>query len=231
LAVAVNPELYQIPPESRCPLCGSTGLALFHIDDRRPYQRCPRCLLVSVPEAFHLSPEEERAEYERHENRIDDPGYRRFLMRAAEPLLARLPGPGTGLDFGCGPGPALAAMLRERGHSVTLFDPFFAPAPDWDRAVYDFITATEVVEHLAQPGAELERLWSLLREGGLLVVMTKLVRTAESFAGWHYRRDPTHIVFFSRATWRWWARQKGAALEFVGDDVIVLRRGERAQAR
>jgi hypothetical protein len=56
--------------------------------------------------------------------------------------------------------------------------------------------------------------------------MTKLVRDRSAFATWHYIRDPTHVCFFSRATWRWWADGCGAGLTFVGDDVILLHRGE-----
>ena len=86
------------------------------------------------------------------------------------------------------------------------------------------MTASEVVEHLRAPGPELARLWSLLVAGGILGVMTKLVSNRESFASWHYKNDPTHICFFSRPTWRWWARQQGAEVEFVGKDVILLHR-------
>ena len=76
----------------------------------------------------------------------------------------------------------------------------------------------------ARPGEELARLWSLLRPGGWLGVMTKLVRDRDAFARWHYKNDPTHIVFFSITTWRWWAVQAGAALTFIGDDVMLLQK-------
>ena len=157
-------------------------------------------------------------------NDPDDPGYRRFLARLAEPLLERLPPGARGLDFGCGPGPALARMLQEAGHDVSLFDVFYAPEEAVFQRRYDFVTATEVVEHLARPGEELARLWSLLRPGGWLGVMTKLVRDRDAFARWHYKNDPTHIVFFSIATWRWWAVQAGAVLTFIGDDVMLLQK-------
>ena len=42
----------------------------------------------------------------------------RFLGRLAEPLVERLDPGASGLDFGCGPGPALAAMLTRRGYTV-----------------------------------------------------------------------------------------------------------------
>ncbi|WP_206613551.1 class I SAM-dependent methyltransferase [Parahaliea mediterranea] len=207
-----------------CPLCDSAATETFYQDRRRPYLRCARCALVFVPPAFHLDREAEKAEYDLHDNQVDDPLYRRFLSRLAQPLRERLPPAARGLDFGCGPGPALAAMLEEAGHRVALYDPFYYPNGAALQGEYDFICATEVVEHLHRPGAELERLWQCLRPGGWLGVMTKLVRNREAFAGWHYKNDPTHVCFFSATTWRWWAAQQGAQLVLVGADVILLGR-------
>ncbi len=82
------------------------------------------------------------AHYLHHENHLDDPGYRRFLSKLADPLLARLPAGSKGLDYGCGPGPALAAMLREAGHQVALYDPFFHPDLTPLERSYDFETCT-----------------------------------------------------------------------------------------
>ena len=177
-----------------------------------------------VPPAFYLDRAAERAEYERHENHVDDPGYRRFLARLAEPLQARLPAASHGLDFGCGPAPALATMLREAGHRVACYDSFFHPEERVLTGFYDFVTATEVVEHLHQPGAELERLWGLLRPGGWLALMTKLVIDADAFARWHYIRDPTHVCFFSAETFHWWASRHAAVPQRCADDVVLLRK-------
>ncbi len=99
--------------DMQCPLCSAAGATPFHADRRRRYLRCNACFLVFVPPAFFLSRQAERAEYDLHRNAIDDPGYRAFLSRLAQPLLARLPPASRGLDFGCGPGPALAHMLRD----------------------------------------------------------------------------------------------------------------------
>jgi SAM-dependent methyltransferase len=210
--------------DMQCPLCAAAGATPFHADRRRRYLRCETCSLVFVPPAFYLSRQAERAEYDLHRNAIDDPGYRTFLSRLAEPLLARLAPASRGLDFGCGPGPALAHMLREAGHEVALYDSFYVPVPDVLDGRYDFICATEVVEHLHAPGRELARLWSLLAPGGWLGVMTKLVRDRTAFSRWHYKNDPTHVCFFSERTWQWWAQSQGAALEIVGADVILLGR-------
>jgi SAM-dependent methyltransferase len=207
-----------------CPLCASTSRQLFHEDQRRSYLRCDSCALVYVPVAYHLDAAAERAEYDLHQNAVHDPGYRRFLMRLAAPLLERLPEGAKGLDFGCGPGPALAHMLQGAGFDIRLYDIFYYPDESVLRDHYDFICATEVVEHLHRPGEELARLWALLRPGGWLGVMTKLVRDREAFAGWHYKNDPTHVCFFSRQTWQWWGLQMGVQPEFLGTDVILLRK-------
>ncbi len=210
--------------EVPCPLCDHRKAAPYHEDSRRSYLQCLRCDLVFVLPAQRPTLAQERAEYDLHQNRVDDPGYRKFLSRLAQPLLDELPPGSRGLDFGCGPGPALAAMLAEAGHQVTLFDAYYQPDAAVLRPGYDFITATEVVEHLHAPGAELDRLWQLLLPGGVLGVMTKLVRDQAAFAGWHYKNDITHVCFFSRASWRWWAERYRARLAFVGADVILLYR-------
>ncbi len=208
-----------------CPLCESASVYHFAEDKRRPYLRCEVCALVFVPSGFHLSAALEKAEYDLHQNRVDDAGYRGFLSRLAEPMLARLQPASRGLDFGCGPGPALAAMLGEAGHPISLYDPFYFADRDVLGRTYQFVTATEVLEHLHHPGAELDLLWSMLEPLGWLGVMTKLVIDAQAFEKWHYKNDPTHVCFFSRETFSWWASRYEAELEFVGSDVIFLRRG------
>lgn len=207
---------------AHCPLCDSPRGYLFYRDQRREYLRCDRCLLVYVPPAYYLSASAERAEYDRHQNRVADPAYRRFLSRLYQPMSARLPSAARGLEFGCGPGPALAQMWREGGFAVTVYDVFYAPDAAALQREYDFISATEVVEHLHRPGEVLQQLWTLLRPAGVLGVMTKLVLNRAAFANWHYRNDPTHVCFFSRRTWQWWAQQHGAELDLLGADVILL---------
>lgn len=208
----------------RCPLCALENAEPFHQDRQRRYLRCTRCALVFVDPSAYLSRESELAYYRQHENSIDDPGYRRFLSRLAQPLLYHLAAPSQGLDFGCGPAPVLAAILEEGGHTVALYDSFFCAAPDVLGRAYDFVTASEVVEHLHSPGRVLESLWESLASDGCLAVMTKLVIDAQAFASWHYIRDPTHVCFFSRETWQWWAGEHRAAVSFHGADVVLLHR-------
>ncbi|MCE0733109.1 class I SAM-dependent methyltransferase [Halomonas sp. G15] len=205
-----------------CPLCASADTAFYHRDARREYHRCRRCTLVFVPPAFRLGLQAERAVYDQHENSPHDPGYRRFLSRLFEPLQARLEPGARGLDFGAGPGPTLSVMFEEAGHRMAIYDPFYAPDASVLEQSYDFITATEVVEHLFAPGKELARLASLLRPGGWLGLMTKRVTDHATFTRWHYILDPTHVSFFGEATFRWLADELGMSIEFPAADVVLL---------
>ena len=207
-----------------CPLCHNHDTKLFFTDRHREYLRCSRCRLVFVPSSFHLDPAAEKARYDTHQNDPSDAGYRRFLSRLTRPLQAKVPAGSHGLDFGSGPGPTLSVMLEEAGYRMEIYDTYYAPDMNLLTRTYDFITATEVVEHLRDPAGELERLWACLRPGGVLGIMTKLVLDRDAFASWHYIRDPTHISFFSRTTFSWLAKYLGAGLEFVDNDVIFLQK-------
>ncbi|HSC88432.1 MAG TPA: class I SAM-dependent methyltransferase [Polyangiaceae bacterium] len=194
-----------------CPLCaGSLGRQLSA--HSRRYVDCAHCRLVHLEPALRISEAEERAEYALHRNDPADPGYRRFLGRLAGPLVERLAPGSTGLDLGSGPAPTLSVMLEELGHTVRIYDPFFAP----DRAVlndeYDFVTCTEVAEHFFEPGREFERMFSLVRPGGLLAVMTEVLGPERDFATWHYPRELSHVCFYRWETFEWLAARHRATL-------------------
>jgi len=207
-----------------CPLCENTQIQPFWRDQRRSYLRCDQCLLVFVPTGDHLSSAAEKAEYDLHRNDPEDSGYRRFLSRLFEPLRDRLPVGAKGLDFGSGPGPALALMLAEAGYDMAIYDPFYAPQRAVLQNRYDFISCSEVVEHFHFPGREFQLLWQLLAVRGWLGIMTKLVIDQQAFARWHYKNDPTHVAFFSRETFAFLACKLNARLEFIEPDVILLQK-------
>lgn len=210
--------------ETHCPLCDNRHSNPFHQDKKRIYLRCYHCMLVFVPKHYWLSSEDERITYDLHKNDCHDKGYRRFLSRLSSPLLRKLDPEQKGLDFGCGPGPALSCLLEEKGHRVDLYDPFYYNDSSVFSKNYDFICATEVVEHLRDPSREFVKLFEMLKPGGWLGIMTKLVIDQPAFSQWHYIRDATHICFFSRNTFEYLSQRFNTELHFVENDVILLRK-------
>lgn len=210
-----------------CALCGSDQTIHFHTDDTRmdymrDYYHCENCYLKFVPPGQRLSAEEEVARYDMHENDPNDPRYRKFLSRMFDPISEKIEPNSYGLDFGSGPGPTLSVMLEEVGHTVRLFDPFYANDASVFDEKYDFITTTETAEHLFNPLMELDRLWDCLKPGGYLGVMTKRAGTLEEFKTWHYKNDDTHVVFYHEKTFEWLSERWGATLEFHGSDVVIF---------
>jgi SAM-dependent methyltransferase len=199
-----------------CPLCAAPGQHRYAIVGERTYIRCPVCLLTYLDPAQCPTSAEEEAEYRLHDNRPDDPGYRRFLSRAVDPLCDRLAEKGItsahGLDFGCGPGPALSIMMAERGHVFVDYDPIFRTDSIPLHLLhdsFDAIACTEVVEHFHQPGRSFALLNRLLRPGGTLVIMTDVLYPDIKFAEWHYIREISHVSFYAPETLHWIARRFG----------------------
>ena len=184
---------------SPCRICG-VGLARArNVACDRNYLQCERCHGTFAALNDLPSKEFERTQYELHENDPDDPHYRRFVGHLIEPLIERLSEGAEGLDYGCGNGPAGAAMLAESGFDITFYDPFFAPDESALQRDYDFICC-EVAEHFHDPAGEFSRLDRLLRPGGILAVMTAMEYSDVDFSSWHYRRDPTHVAFYKPDT-------------------------------
>ena len=207
-----------------CPVCRVKSTEHFLHVDGRDYFRCNVCETRFLDPAQYVGRDDELAQYRLHENEPGDPAYCKFLSKLAEPLLQKLGRGLVGLDYGCGPGPALAEIMREAGHGMALYDPFFYPdqAPLDDR--YDFITCTEVAEHFHHPAREFDRLNKLMRPDGWLGMMTCFQTDDARFADWHYRKDPTHVVFYRQATFQVIASARGWHCEFPVKDVVLMQK-------
>lgn len=172
------------------------------------YYRCEFCDLIQMDEKSFLNNLEERKHYLNHKNDKEDPGYTNFLLKCLEPTIKFLAPGMTGLDFGCGPFPMLAKLMGERGFPMDYYDPYFFPEKRKLRDKYDFVTATEVVEHFNEPLLSWKELVSMVRKGGVLSVMTSLHSfgseqnegETSSFEKWTYRFDTTHVCFYSAKT-------------------------------
>lgn len=210
-----------------CALCGSSTAPFHRVENRsmcREFVRCRVCDLVSVPRRFHVGHEAERQRYLEHDNDPDDSDYRAFLARLWDNLRPRLEPGSKGLDYGAGPGPALARMMEEDGFDVSLYDKHFHP----DRAAlarsYDFIVCTETAEHFDRPAHDFTVLDGLLRPSGWLGIMTEMPDNWAGFSEWHYHRDPTHVAFYTQRTMRWIAAKQGWQTTFPRRNVVLFRK-------
>lgn len=205
-----------------CPLCLSPHTTPFAQLAQKTYAVCPRCHYTFLHRQHWLSPAAEKTQYDLHNNQVHDVHYRAFLNRLAAPLVAVLPPAAKGLDMGCGPGPALAHMLTEQGFATAYYDPLYFPNQALLNHPYDFVTSTEVVEHLRTPHHTWQQFKRLVKPGGLLAIMTSWRVPAAEFAAWHYPKDPTHIGFYQPATFRWLAEQWGWAVSFPAINVCIF---------
>lgn len=216
-----------------CPLCNAAAnvyTTAILLQRTVQYTKCPSCDLVFLNPQDRLPVEEEKQRYRLHKNDVHDPAYRNFVAPVLTQILQFTKPTEKGLDFGAGPGPVLTQLLRERGYqNIDLFDPVFYPHTLDSKNRYDFIFANEVIEHLVSPGETLRRVLELLAPDGHVFFGTGIrVETESEFQQWHYRRDPTHICFYSVETAEFMAKLFGLELLFCEGNLIAYRKSSAA---
>lgn len=248
---------------AEAPLFASRSSRLFTLaalaeNDRRRvahhYYRCRRCELTFLDEEMRLPPDDERSRYVMHENNIGNAGYVAFLGRFIEAFTPLLPARHglQGLDYGCGPrgadledtphASALCALLGDarhfgQQHDMEGWDPFFRPdGAALSKGGYDFVVATEVLEHVYDPAAVVRDVVSCVKgehdEGGIAAFMTSFCPSEpREFCDWYYARDPTHVAFFRQPTFEWIADHLSVGVTFPARDVAVLLVGAEARQR
>ncbi len=150
--------------------------------------------------------EEEKARYENHHNDPSQEGYRKWLEGFARKAMAFWDGRGTVLDFGSGPRPVLADLLREQGHEVFHYDPFFSSRWPAEGEPFHLLLLCEVLEHVTRPVESLKMLGEKSVQGSLLALQSLFLPReeeagrSEAFARWWYRQDITHIRFYNPAS-------------------------------
>ncbi len=180
-----------------CSLCSAVTKFYANFRDK-DYYRCLNCLSVMMDPAFFLTPAEEKMRYDQHNNDVNDPRYRNFVQPLVDKVLDNLTAEAIGLDFGAGPGPVVAVMLREQGCNIALYDPYYWDQRELLSLRYNYLVCSEVIEHFRAPRLEFALLSSLLLPGGSLYCMTELFRDDIDFNNWSYNTDPTHYFFYHR---------------------------------
>ena len=136
----------------KCSLCESLSVVVLYVSrnkfSNKIYYHCEECDLVFLPTTFHLNLTEQKERYLEHNNDVNDLDYRKFLSRLWSYLRPNLFKGAKGLDYGSGPGPALAAMIVEDGYDVLIYDPIFSPNHDLLKQKYDLVYSHAVVDHV-----------------------------------------------------------------------------------
>jgi len=184
-------------------------------------------MIVKDP-SIHPDAAAERRRHEMH-SPVADEGFLRilegFLAENVDPYVK----PGTALDYGCGRTGALLGLLEKRGYEAVGYDPLFFPDPAPLLRRYGLVTATEVVEHFRDPFAEWEKMASLPAPGGVLAVSTRMVPA--DFERWWYRRDETHLCFYTPVALALLGRRFGlSVLATDARAAIVFRRDRLVRA-
>lgn len=192
------------------------------IDDY--YFSCTKCNALVKDSQFYLTIQQEKARYEEHNNDVNDIRYQQFTSPITNFILNHYSQNHLGLDYGCGTGPVIATQLKTKGYQIQLFDPYFYPDKGYLDFQYDFIFSCEVFEHFYHPKQEIEKLLSLLKYKGRLLIMTHQFTGVIAFIKWYYRKDPTHVFIYTQKTVEYIAKKYHLNIEFRNDRFVILQK-------
>lgn len=210
--------------EEACPLCHSLveGCYVTDVKTKWTYGHCTNCDLVFRHARWHLNETDENSRYQLHENSTEDVHYINFIKTMTELLKPYLQKNWSGLDLGSGRAAPVEHILSADGFQVSSYDPLFFANPELLQKTYDYVIATEVIEHIARPVGFLDQVQKLTKPGGLVAFKSHWhTSQAHEFQNWYYRREDTHICFYSHKTLSWIATQwNWEILEKTGREVI-----------
>ncbi|MCF7872976.1 MAG: class I SAM-dependent methyltransferase [Candidatus Omnitrophica bacterium] len=188
----------------------------------RKYFYCRNCSALFLSPANYILPEKEKKRYLEHNNDVNDSGYQKFVGPIITKVEEKFSKKAKGLDFGAGTGPVAAKLLRDKGYSIKLYDPFFWNNPQVLKKKYDFIICCETIEHFHFPAKEFKLLKSLLKPKGILFCMTDLYSEEINFKKWYYKNDPTHVFFYHKSTFCWIKSKIGFSALDIEERLVQL---------
>lgn len=152
-----------------------------------------------MDDSKRVSFDKEKEIYDLHENSIECEGYVKMFQNFLSSAVMPFKSSGVALDFGSGPEPVLTQLIkRDYDFQIDNYDLHYQPEKVYIGKKYDVIVSTEVVEHLPNPMEVFRLFHEQLKDGGILAFMTLFHGNDEDeFLKWWYRRDKTHISFFT----------------------------------
>ncbi len=193
---------------------------------KKLYNYCEKCHCIALDKAFFVDEQRELFQYNQHNNSLENEGYVSMFEDFLDFFWEELEAKENALDFGSGPEPVLSQLIKRRGVMVDYFDKFYQPNRCFEGKTYDFITATELFEHLKEPVETLKLLADHLKPNGIIALMTLFhTNKQDDFLTWWYRRDPTHIIFFTPKTMQFMAEKCGLELiKTDGKRIAILKK-------
>ena len=210
-----------------CKICHSKVISLVDKKKELTYYRCTLCGFICLDDRSIVSHIIEKKHYEKHNNTFECTGYvKMFETFFKDSIEAYAHNIKTILDFGCGEEAVFSKLLEEKGFDVDIYDFYFHPKKIYKNKQYDLITSTEVFEHLKEPQSILTELTASLNTDGYLILMTKFPpNDDEDFLDWWYRRDITHISFFTPKSFEIMANKIGLrVLNIIDDNIVVFQK-------
>ena len=205
-----------------CLLCDHHQLNRLSVASNN-YFICQHCDLTFLDPDQRLSLSDEQKRYEQHQNNVQDQGYQNFVKPLFDVVIKNRTQNQIGLDYGSGKDSAISYLLQKNKYKINKYDPFFLN----DSAVlkenfYDYIIACEVAEHFYNPKLEIAKIKSYLKKDGFLFIMTSLLTEKIYFETWSYRRDSTHVCFYSEKSCQVIADQFGFKSYSILDDQVII---------
>ena len=206
-----------------CKICENSTTRVYDHKKKITYYRCTNCGFISLENSHMINMVDEKKHYEKHENSLESVGYVKMFEDFIAKSILPLNNINTVLDFGCGYEPVLSHLLMKKGMSVDIYDFYFYPTKVYENKEYELIVSTEVFEHLKKPIEVLTTLTKHTKKDGYITLMTKFPPSNdEEFLRWWYRRDMTHISFFTPKSFEIMAQKVGLKLLKTIDDNIVV---------
>lgn len=188
-----------------CQLCNAKS-TLFYKDE---FYKCSCCKAIFRPKEKLLDNEKEKQRYDSHTNDANDLGYQNFVKPITNSILNEFKSADIGLDFGCGKDSPIVKILEENSYKIAKYDIFFYDDKKNLEQKYDYIACCEVIEHFYTPKKEFELLKSLLKDNGVLYLMTGIYSDEMDFSKWWYKNDLTHVFIYTKETLYWIKKEFG----------------------
>lgn len=204
-----------------CPLCSGNS-SHYYRHKERDFLKCHNCCSVFLHLKDHYTPDAEQAHYRNHNNDPDNTGYQNFVKPIVNNILSDFTPEHSGLDFGSGTGSPIVKLLEDARYNIQQYDLFFHNHPEVLEKQYDYIAASEVVEHFKEPYTEFALLKSMLKPIGKLYIMTGILPYNIDFGSWHYKNDHTHVFLYHPKAFEWIKIEFGFKDVKIEGRVVVL---------